>query len=329
MSGEFERIARLGSLFGRLDPPDVGIGDDAAVLHDPRPLVITVDAAVEGVHFDLRWISPDDLAARAIESAVSDLAAMGATPTELLLAWSLPRETTDAFVDALGAGSLRAARRLGMRVAGGNLTGGPVLSLTTTAMGRAAGPLLRRDGARVGDVLAVTGHPGAAAVGLRALMAGRGDEHGVFVERWRSPTARVAEGLAVAGRAHAAIDLSDGLASDAHHMATASGCALVIDVERLPMLPGQRETAAVLGHDVTKLALHGGEDYGLLVAGPADAFDEGWTIIGEVRLGEGVLVRQGEVVTPLVAAGWDHFRSDQGGRQATRERPQGRKGRKG
>lgn len=307
MSGEFERIARLGSLFGRLDPPDLGIGDDAAVLHDPRPLVVTVDAAVEGVHFDLRWIAPDELAARAVESAVSDLAAMGATPTELLLAWSLPRDTTDAFVDALGAGSLRAARRLGMRVAGGNLTGGPVLSLTTTAMGRATGPLLRRDGARPGDVLAVTGHPGAAAVGLQALMAGRGDEHGAFVGRWRSPVARVAEGLAAGGRAHAAVDLSDGLAPDAHHMAVASGCALVIDVERLPMLPGQREAAAALGCDATELALHGGEDYELLGAGPANGFDERWTIIGEVRAGDGVLVRRGEEVTPLVAAGWDHF----------------------
>ncbi len=317
MSDEFERIARLGSLFGCLDPPDVGIGDDAAVLHDPRPLVVTVDAAVEGVHFDLRWISPDDLAARAVESAVSDLAAMGATPTELLLAWSLPRETTDAFVEALGAGSLRAARRLGMRVAGGNLTGGPALSLTTTAMGRAAGPLLRRDGARPGDVLAVTGRPGAAAVGLRALMTGRDDEHGAFVGRWRSPLARVAEGLSIASRAHAAIDLSDGLASDAQHMAVASGCALVIDVERLPMLPGQREAAAALGHDATTLALHGGEDYELLAAGPFDAFDHRWTIVGEVRVGEGVQARRGEVVTPLVAAGWDHFRSDEGGRQAT------------
>lgn len=307
MSGEFERIAHLRSLFGGLDPPDVGIGDDAAVLHDPRPLVVTVDASVEGVHFDRRWIAPDDLAARAVEAAVSDLAAMGATPTQLLLAWSLPRDTDDALVDSLGRGSLRAARRLGMRVAGGNLTGGPVLSLTTTALGRTTGSTLRRDGARPGDVIAVTGHPGAAAVGLRALMSDRAAGFGAFVERWRSPTARVAEGLALAGRAHAAIDLSDGLASDARHMATASGCALVIDVERLPLLPGQREAAAALGSDAVELALHGGEDYELLAAGPAEAFDARWTVIGEVREGRGLSMRRDGSEAPITPAGWDHF----------------------
>lgn len=307
MSGEFERIARLRSIFGALDAPDVGIGDDAAVLHDARPLVITVDAAVEGVHFDLRWIDPDALGARAVESAVSDLAAMGARPTGLLLAWSLPRTVDDAFVEALGRGSQRAARRLGMRVAGGNLTGGPVLSLTTTALGRAEGPTLRRDGAVPGDVVAVTGHPGAAAIGLRALMAGRAGEFADFAERWRSPRARVAEGRALVGRAHAAIDLSDGLASDAGHVAEASGCALVIEAERLPWMPGQREAALALGADATALALHGGEDYELLATGPAEAFGAAWTIVGEVRDGAGVSLRRAGSVAPIEASGWDHF----------------------
>ncbi|MDB4927922.1 MAG: Thiamine-monophosphate kinase, partial [Myxococcaceae bacterium] len=231
MTGEFERIARLRALFGAPPPPDLGIGDDCAVLHDPRPLVITVDAAVEGVHFDRRWASDEEIAARAVEAAVSDLAAMGAAPTELLLAWALPRESPDAIVTALARGVLRVTTRLGMRVVGGNLARGPSLALTTTALGRAVGPLLRRDGARVGDTLAVTGHPGAAAVGLRALLAGRADEalFSDFVNRWRAPAARVAEGLALVGRADCAIDLSDGLAQDASHVAAASGCALLLD----------------------------------------------------------------------------------------------------
>jgi thiamine-monophosphate kinase len=309
MTGEFERIARLRELFGAPPPPDLGIGDDCAVLHDPRPLVITVDAAVEGVHFDRRWITDDDLSARAVEAAVSDLAAMGALPTGLLLAWALPRESPDALVTSLARGVLRVADRLGMRVVGGNLARSPALSLTTTALGRAVGPPLRRDGARVGDALAVTGHPGAAAVGLRALMAGRGDEvlFTDFVNRWRAPSARVAEGLALVGRAACAIDLSDGLAQDAAHVAAASGCALIVDADRLPWLPRQREAAAALGHDATALALHGGEDYELLASAPAAAFDARWTIIGEVVAGTGVHLRRGATLSPVDAAGWDHF----------------------
>lgn len=309
MTGEFERIARLRELFGAPALPDLGIGDDCAVLHDPRPLVITVDASVEGVHFDRRWISPRDLAARAAEAAVSDLAAMGAEPGELLLAWTLPRESPDELVTELAHGVLRVTRRLGMRVVGGNLSAAPVLSLTTTALGRATGPSLRRDGARVGDVIAVTGHPGAAALGLRALMAGRGDERAFteFVNRWRSPAARVDEGRSLVSRAHSAIDLSDGLAQDGAHIADASGCALLIDAQRLPALPGQREAARALGLDPTAIALHGGEDYELLASGPPEAFDDRWTLIGEVVPGAGVLVPRDGVMTPLAALGWDHF----------------------
>ena len=309
MTGEFEHIAHLKVLFGALAPPDVGIGDDAAILHDPRPLVITVDSAVEGVHFDRRWLSVADIAARAVEAAVSDLAAMGAVPGELLLAWSFPRTSPDDLVTELAQGVLRVTQRLGMRVIGGNLSGGPVLSLTTTALGRASGPSLRRDGARIGDVLAVTGHPGAAAVGLRALLTGHGDEVAFteFVSRWRAPTARIAEGRSVVARAHSAIDLSDGLAQDASHVSAASGCALLLDADRLPWLAGQREAARVLGFDATALALHGGEDYELLASGPASAFDARWTIIGEVLAGAGVQVRRGGVTTPLEALGWDHF----------------------
>ena len=309
MTGEFERIARLKELFGPLDAPDLGIGDDCAVLHDPRPLVVTVDSAVEGVHFDRRWISPPDLAARAVEAAVSDLAAMGAVPRDLLLAWTLPRESPDSLVTDLARGVLRVTRRLGMRVIGGNLSAAPVLSLTTTALGREDGPSLRRDGARVGDVLAVTGHPGAAAVGLRALMAGRGDDGAFaeFVELWRAPKARIDEGRSLVARAHSAIDLSDGLAQDASHVAEASGCALLIDADRLPWRRGQREAAIALGLDPTKLALHGGEDYELLASGPADAFDARWTLIGEVLPGAGVLLRHAGTTAPLRPVGWDHF----------------------
>lgn len=161
----------------------------------------------------------------------------------------------------------------------------------------------------MGDVIAVTGHPGAAAIGLRALMAGRGDEPalGEFVARWRSPTARVDEGRSLVSRAHSAIDLSDGLAQDGSHIAAASGCALLIDADRLPALPGQREAARALGLDPVAIALHGGEDYELLASGPPEAFDDRWTLIGEVVSGSGVRVLRDGAIAPLAALGWDHF----------------------
>lgn len=310
MSSEFARIALLREIFGALPPPSLGIGDDAAVLHDPRPLVATVDASVEGVHFRRDLLTLEEASARACEAAMSDVAAMGATLSGpgcgLLLAWTLPVSLSDGEVRSLAVGAARAATRAGTRVVGGNLAGGAQLTLTTTVLGRCDGPPLRRDGARPGDVLAVSGAIGLAAIGLRALLDARDPSRfASAIARWRAPTARLAQGEAVRRLATACIDVSDGLAQDAGHLASASGVALVLDLPALRALIPPEVAGGVEAVDDAITA--GGEDYELLAAGPREAFDDAWTVVGEVREGAGVHRRDGARISPLPARGWDHF----------------------
>lgn len=320
-AGEFDRIARLARRFGQPPPPAIGIGDDCAVLPAvPFPTALKVDASVEGVHFTREIISLDQAAERAVEAAMSDLAAAGARIAYdghggcgLLFALTVPSSLEEIEFDEIVDGVARAAERAGAVVLGGNLSGGPVVSITITAIGRIEGRVLTRRGARPGDVLCVTGVVGAAALGLRALLAGRGDEprFAPFVRAWRAPRARLAEGVQIARFASAAIDLSDGLTQDVFHLAKASGCAIVIDLEALPMLPGQQEAAACLGLDAVELALTGGEDYEVCfttpVYEPPPEECVPWHPIGEVISGEGVYVRDGNGTRPYVPRGWDHF----------------------
>lgn len=315
-SGEFERIRRLAALFGRPPGPARGVGDDGAVLYPAHPVVVSVDASVEGVHFRRDFVSLEEASARAVEAAMSDVAAMGGDlqgpGCGILLAWTLSPEVTDEEVDMLGRGAQRAAARAKTFIVGGNLAAAPTLTLSTTVFGRLQFKELTRDAARLGDVVAVSGPVGAAALGLRALTAGRGGDprFAPFVAKWRAPRARIDLGPVIAPHAHAAIDLSDGLAQDGRHLAQASRVALVIDADAIPMLPEQDTLARELGVDAVGLAFAGGEDYELLATGKRDAFDARWTIIGTVAEGEGVHVRDASGTRAIPAdAGWDHFRA--------------------
>jgi thiamine-monophosphate kinase len=312
---EFDRIARLTARFGLAPPPDLGIGDDAAVLHPRGALVATVDASVEGVHFRRDFAPLDVLCARAIEAAASDVAAMGArfgvAGSGLLLSWSLPAWVDDDAFDALLDGARRTADRLGAQIVGGNLSGGAELALHTTALAGLLGRPILRSGAAPGDRVYVSGPMGAAAVGLRALLAGRGDDPALapFIRHWLRPRARVdlAQDVSVWGRA--AIDVSDGLAQDALHLAHASGVAIELSATHLPLLAGQVEAAQGLGCDARVLALNGGEDYELLVAS-REPLPTSWTEVGRVIEGEGVWIcEEGGARSLWRAEGWDHFRA--------------------
>jgi thiamine-monophosphate kinase len=313
VSSELERIALLQRALaaegdGRVL---VGIGDDAAVLAAPAaPLVWTVDAAVEGVHFRRELLSLGDLGYRATMAAASDLAAMGAAPLGILAALVLPPWVRDEDLEALAAGQREAAGALGTAVIGGNLARGTELSVTTTALGTAARPITRA-GARPGDALWMAGPVGLAAAGLAALERGlTTPSTEVAVAAWRRPLARLAEGLQASGRARAAIDVSDGLARDVAHLCQASGARAVLDAALLAS-PALRDVALTLGRDPLALALHGGEDYALVVALPAGEALEGFVRIGEIHAAEGgppvAIRREDGTVAAVEARGFDHF----------------------
>jgi thiamine-monophosphate kinase len=263
--GEFEIIALFtGALPRRGAGVVLGPGDDAAVLR-PAPgedLVATVDAVVEGVHFDGRSTAAD-VGWKALAVNLSDLAAMGARPRWALVALGLPRGTTAARIRGLARGLGACARAHRIAVVGGNVTRADVLSVTITVVGAVSGGrAVLRAGARPGDLVAVTGTLGDAALGLAPGAAP------ALARRQRRPTPRVAAGLALAGLVRAAVDVSDGLAQDLGHLCEASGVGALVGVGDVPLSPAYRRAARGLP-DPLRPALAGGEDYELLVALPA------------------------------------------------------------
>ena len=288
----------------------VGIGDDAAVLAaGDAPLVWTVDAAVEGVHFRHEWMSLEDVGWRSLMAAASDLAAMGATPRGVLCALVLPRSFTDGDLEALARGQDEAARALGTRVVGGNLSRGGELSITTCVLGESSRPLLRK-GAVVGDSLAIAGAVGLAGAGLEALRRGMTDPHlALAVEAYRRPRARIADGLAAAALGHAGIDLSDGLALDASRLAVESGVGVVLNAERIAAAPGPLAAVAnALSLDPLELALFGGEDFALLASFAAGGVAAGFEVVGRCVAERGLWVELADGTRrEIEPRGFDHF----------------------
>ena len=247
-----------------------GIGDDAAVTR-ARPLCVTsVDAMIDGVHFRLRegWATPAEVGRRALAGALSDLAAMGADPGEAYLVLGIPAGFSERHALELVRGARALADDTGTAIAGGDVVAAPALTVSVTAVGWAdrEEQLLGRDGAHVGDLLGVTGRLGGAAAGLAVLegQAGQGPHTTWSLARVRAPTPRLNEGRALVGaRASALIDLSDGLATDAAHLAIASGVRLRVDLRTLPIELGVREICAELELPAWELAAGGGDDYEL------------------------------------------------------------------
>lgn len=283
---EAELVARIRT---RLQPPPewlvVGIGDDAAVVSPERNRleVLSVDALVEGVHFDRRFTPPDAIGHRALAVNLSDLAAMGAAPRLALLSLALPSTLACEDFDAIVAGLAALAARHRLHLVGGNLTRSPgPLVIDVTVVGTAKRrQVLTRSGARAGDELYVSGTVGAAAAGLQMLtarsqadvnVAAGCDAAGGCAQRYLYPEPRVRLGLLLARNraASACIDLSDGLADGVHQIAAASGVGAVIDAEALPIDPDARrwfEARPVGDHtDPLLQALTGGDDYELLFA---------------------------------------------------------------
>jgi len=270
---ELELIAELRSLLGGGDPRVVrGAGDDAAVVRARGYAVTSVDMMVEGVHFRSGELTPGEIGHRALAGALSDLAAMGAPAGEAYLALGLAPGTELDSARALIAGAAELAQEVGVTIAGGDVTAAPALVVSWTVVGWVEDPgeLVGRDGARPGDIVGVTGALGGAAAGL-AVIEGRVPELPSALaerlrERYARPQPRLAEGraLALAG-ASAMMDISDGLATDARHIAREGGFSLWLSPVAVPLAPGVAEVANALGEDPALFATRGGEDYELCI----------------------------------------------------------------
>lgn len=302
--------AALARVFPRLPASAatlLGPGDDCAVLAAPDGrFVVTTDMMIHGPDFRLAWSSPYDLGWKAAASNLSDVAAMGAVPTALVVALALPEDTPVTVLEGIADGLRDACGTLapGCGVVGGDLSVSPTMTFAVTAFGDLEGraPVVR-SGARVGDVVAVSGALGAAAEGLHVLFTEGVDDQGApdaaaaaaVADRTlaqRRPSPPIADGrLAALAGATAMLDLSDGLAKDAARIAAASGVALDF-------------SAAALGTNPA-LALAGGEDHSLLATFPAGTrLPGGFRRVGAVVSGAGVLVDG----APHAPAGWDPYR---------------------
>jgi thiamine-monophosphate kinase len=335
--GEFELLARIRERLPLTGPQvRLGSGDDAAVTVPGGATATSVDALVDGVHFRREHTTLGQIGHKALATALSDLAAMGAEPGEAYVVLGIPGDLDEGGCIELLDGMSSLAAATGTSLAGGDVTRAAELFLAVTVVGHASDPdsLVGRAGARPGDVLVLTGEIGGAAAGLALLDNPRFDvgfasgastapqsgksATAALLRRQLEPTPRLEAGKALAqAGATAMIDLSDGLGGDARHLAESGRVGLTIDAAALPLAAGVAEVAVAMGRDPVALAAGGGEDYELLAGIPPERLEQaagavreaegiGLTEIGKVVADEGVKIR-----LPgggrLEAGGFDQF----------------------
>lgn len=285
------------------------LGDDAAVVRARSVAVSSLDTVVEGVHFRLDTHTPADVGHKALAAALSDLAAMGAEAGEAYVGLVIPATVGDQEALTLMEAAEALAEDTGTTIAGGDVSGGPALVVSVAVTGWADRPeeVVRRDGASPGDLLGVTGELGGSGAGLALLdgveVAGlEATTREALVRRHRRPHPRLAAGRALAAAGTTAmIDVSDGVATDARHLAERSGVSVGLELDRMPLAAGVAAVARAAGQDPQELAATAGEDFELLLCAPphhrgrleraARALGCPLTWIGEVASGEGLELR--------------------------------------
>lgn len=306
-TAEFELIARLAELLGDPSTPGViGIGDDCAGI--PRGdgyLLMACDIAVDGRHFQ-RGIAPmADVGWKVASANVSDVVACGGVPTFALVSLGVPAEIDQPELDQLYRGLGEAGRHYGFQIVGGNVSGAAELIVDVFILGEAP-RFIPRSGALPGQLLALSGAVGDSAAGL-TLLRERADPQNALVRKHLHPEARTDLTPLLRDTAAAAIDISDGLAAELHHVARASGVRLEIEGERIPLSEALREFAAARGENPLDWALRSGEEYQIVFTAEAThrstLESAGIAIIGEVHEGSGVFL-SGD---PLADTGWDHL----------------------
>ncbi|WP_433297096.1 thiamine-phosphate kinase [Actinoplanes sp. CA-030573] len=306
--GEFGLIARVVARLDQGTRTLLGPGDDAAVVSAPDGRVVAcTDVLVEGRHFRRDWSRASDIGHRAAAANLADIAAMGADPTALLVAFCAPADLEVAWAEELAGGLSDEAALVGASVVGGDMSSSPTLTIAVTALGDLGGrePVVR-SGAQPGDVLALAGRTGHAAAGYTILSRGFRTPK-ILVEAYRRPAVPYAAGpLAARHGATSMIDISDGLLQDLGHLSTASLVAIDVRRDAFTVPDQMRDAATALGVDPYQWLLGGGEDHALAATFPPGVtMPEGWREIGTVHDGSGVTVdRRPWSGSP----GWDHFR---------------------
>ena len=303
--GEFALIDALTPLFEQGEQVLVGPGDDAAVLRvRTGHVVVSTDLMVEGRHFRRDWAEAADVGHRAAAQNLSDINAMGGRATSLTIGLAAPGDLPARWALDFAAGFAEECELVGASVVGGDLARSDQLMIAVTVLGACTVSPVLRSGARPGDVLALIGRQGWAAGGLAVL--GRGFRSPrVLVEAYRRPAPPYDAGPAAAeAGATAMIDISDGLLSEARHLADASGVAIDVRRDAFEVPEPLVAVGSALGADPLGFILGGGDDHALLATFPEGSVPDGWQTVGAVGEGAGVTVDGGEYEGPT---GWTHF----------------------
>lgn len=319
IGGEFALIDQLARITS-MDHADliVGVGDDAAVIRTapaPSPyLLVTTDILVEGSHFRRNWATPQQIGIKAAECNISDIAAMGGRPSWMFISLVLSKDINVEWVRQVYTGIADSCRRHNVIVAGGDTTRGAVNTINITLLGSVLErDLCLRSHARAGDLLMVTGPLGASAAGLALLLENR-KPSAYLLQKHLAPTCRLDAATEVAFLANAMIDISDGLASEVHHICHRSKTGARIDAASIPIHDDVNAAARILDKNPLEFALSGGEDFELLFSIAPENLSQlkstglNCRQVGQmVDKSEGIsLIHADGSSTPL-PAGYDHF----------------------